>query len=331
MGTASQDLLRMGFSFAVSQALYVAAELGIADLLQEGPRSTEDLAQATGCDADALYRVLRFLASEGVFREEAPRRFAQTGLSDALRADAPASPRDFIRMVNEEPYAAWARLLYSVRTGKPAFDKVFGASRFEWLAGHPDQAALFQRAMIALGQSGNEAVAEAYDFSACKRVVDVGGGHGQLLSAIVTRNPHLSGVLQDLPAGIEAARKGVGGPLPGCELVAGDFFAGVPAGGDVYIMKRVIHDWDDERAVRILDNCRRAMAPGGKVLVAEMIVPPGNDRHPIKVMDLNMLVVTGGLERTQEHFEQLLARVGLRLTRVIATRSPLSILEAVAA
>lgn len=331
MGTASQDLLRMGFGFAVAQALHVAAELGIADLLHEGSRSTEDLAQATGTDADALYRVLRFLASEGVFREEAPRRFAQTELSDALRADAPASPRDFIRMVNAEPYAAWAELLYSVRTGKPAFDTVFGASRFEWLAEHPEQAALFQRAMIALSLGANVEVAEAYDFSACKRVVDVGGGHGQLLSAIVTRNPHLSGVLQDLPAGIAAAREGVGGPLPRCELVAGDFFESVPAGGDAYIMKKVIHDWDDARAAKILDNCRRAMATGGKVLVAETIVPTGNERHPIKVMDLNMLVVTGGLERTQEHYERLLARAGLRLARVIATRSPLSILEGVAA
>jgi SAM-dependent methyltransferase len=331
MGTASQDLLRMGFGFAVAQALYVAAELGIADLLSEGSRSTEDLAHATHSDADALYRVLRFLASEGVFREEAPRRFAQTELSDALRADAPASPRDFIRMINEEAYTAWGHLLHSVRTGKTAFEQVFGAPRFEWLAGHPEQAALFQRAMIALSQGSNVEVAEAYDFSACKRVVDVGGGHGQLLSVIVARNPHLSGVLHDLSAGVAAARKGVGGPLPRCELVAGDFFESVPAGGDAYIMKKVIHDWDDTRAAKILDNCRRAMAPGGKVLVAETIVPNGNERHPIKVMDLNMLVVTGGLERTREQYESLLARAGLRLMRVIATRSPLSILEAVAA
>src|SRR4051812_4811620 len=199
MGTPSQDLLRMGFGFAFAQAIYVAAEVGIADLLRDGSRSIEDLAQTTRTDAEALYRVLRFLASEGVFREESPRRFVQTDLSDALRADASDSPRDFIRMVNQEPYAAWGHLLHSVRTGRTAFEHVFGAPRFEWLASHPEQASLFQRAMIALGQGNNLEAAKAYDFTGCKRVVDIGGGHGQLLSAIVTRNPHLSGVLYDLP------------------------------------------------------------------------------------------------------------------------------------
>jgi SAM-dependent methyltransferase len=331
MGTPSQDLLRMGFGFAVAQALHVVAELGIADLLQDGPRSADDLARATQTDAGALYRVLRFLAGEGVFQEDSAGRFAQTELSGGLRTDAPDSPRDFIRMINQEPYAAWGQLLHSVRTGSTAFEQVFGAPRFAWLASHPEQAALFQRAMIALSQGANTEAAEAYDFAGCKRVVDVGGGHGQLLSAIVTRNPHLSGVLIDLPAGIAAARTGLGGPLPRCDLVAGDFFESVPAGGDIYIMKKVIHDWDDERAAKILDNCRRAMTPGGKVLVAETIVPPGNDPHPIKVMDLNMLAVTGGLERTRQQYQQLFTRAGLRLERVIPTRSPLSILEAVAA
>ena len=329
MGTPSQDLLRMGFGFAVAQALHVAAELGIADLLQDGPRNAGDLARATGSDAGALYRLLRFLAGEGVFREESAGRFAQTELSAGLRANAPESPRDFIRMINKEAYAAWGQLLHSVQTGSTAFEHVFGAPRFEWLASHPEQAALFQRAMIALSGGANVEAAEAYDFAGRHRVVDVGGGHGQLLSAIVTRNPHLSGVLYDLPAGIAAARTGVGGPLPRCDLVAGDFFASVPAGADIYIMKKVIHDWDDGRAAKILDNCRRAMAPGGKVLVAETIVSPGNDPHPIKLADLNMLAVTGGMERTQEQYERLFARAGLRLARVIATKSPLSILEAI--
>lgn len=331
MSAASQRLLQMGFGFAAAQALHVAAELGIADLLQQGPRSADDLAQATGTDAGALYRVLRFLAGEGVFREESERRFAQTELSDALRSDAPASPRDLIRMINKEAYAAWGHLLHTVRTGETAFEHVFGAQRFEWLSRHPEAAALFQRAMVSLSQGGNLEVAEAYDFAGCKRVVDVGGGHGQMLSAIVTRNPHLTGVLYDLAGGIEAARAGVGGPLPRCDLVVGDFFAAVPEGGDVYIMKKVIHDWDDARAATILDNCRRAMTPGGKVLVVETLVPAGNDPDPIKRMDLNMLVVTGGRERTRAEFERLFAQAGLRLTRVIATRAPLSILEAVAA
>jgi SAM-dependent methyltransferase len=234
-------------------------------------------------------------------------------------------------MINKEAFAAWGQLLHTVRTGETAFEHVFGAQRFEWLSRHPEAAALFQRAMVSLSQGGNLEVAEAYDFSGCRRVVDVGGGHGQMLSAIVTRNPHLAGVLYDLAGGIEAARAGVGGPLPRCDLVAGDFFAAVPEGCDAYIIKKVIHDWDDERAATILSNCRRAMTPGGKVLVVETIVPAGNDPDPIKLMDLNMLVVTGGRERTRVEFEGLFAQAGLRLARVVATRAPLSILETVAA
>ncbi|MGZ5096316.1 MAG: methyltransferase, partial [Burkholderiales bacterium] len=197
----------------------------------------------------------------------------------------------------------------------PAFEQVFGAPRFEWLASHPEQAEIFQRAMIAISQGSNEAVADAYDFSASLHIVDVGGGHGQLLSLILARNPHLSGILFDLPAGIAAARAGIGGKLPRSELIAGDFFQAVPA-ADTYILKKVIHDWDDERAAKILRNCRDAMLPVGKVLLAETIIPGGNNPHPIKVLDVTMLAVTGGLERTEEQFAHLLSRAGLRLRRV---------------
>jgi len=328
MSPPSQQILRLGFGFAVSQALRVVAELEIADLLADGERTADELSRATDTDADGLYRVLRLLASEGVFREVSPRRFAQTELSATLRSDLPSSPRDFVRMINSEPFRAFADLLHSVKTGRPAFDHVFGSPRFEWLASHPEQAALFQRAMIALGQGNNEAVADAYDFSACRRVVDVGGGHGQLLSAILARNPHLSGVLFDLPAGIAAARAGVGGALPRGELVAGDFFESVPAGADTYILKKVIHDWGDERAAAILRNCRSAMLPTGKVLVAETIIPPGNEPHPIKVLDVTMLAVTSGRERTEDQFADLFSLAGLHLERVIATAAPISILEA---
>ena len=207
---------------------------------------------------------------------------------------------------------------------------MFGAPRFEWLDSHPKEAALFQQAMVALSMGGSLDVAHAYDFSPCRRVVDVGGGHGQLLSTVVTANPHLTGVLFDIPTGIEAARTGVGGPLPRCDLVAGDFFASVPA-ADTYLIKKVIHDWGDEDAARILHNCRRAMLPDGWILVIETIVPPGNEPDPIKLMDLNMLVVTGGVERTMAAYEGLFALAGLRLTRVLPTSAPLSIIEAVAA
>lgn len=328
MVSPAQHLIRLGFGFAVSQALRVVADLEIADRLSAAERSVDDLAAETNCQAEALYRVMRLLAAEGVFRETAARRFALTDVGAALCSDARSSPRDLIRMLNREPYLAFAQLGHSVRTGLPSFEKVFGKPRFDWLADHPDEAALFQHAMIALGQGANEAVAAAYDFGPFARVVDVGGGHGQLLSEILKRYPHLSGVLFDLPAGVQAARAGVGNLPPGTEFAAGSFFDAVPTGADAYILKKVIHDWDDVRAVRILRNCRDAMKPGGRVLVAETIIPPGNEPDAIKLIDANMLVVTGGVERTEAEYAALFTAAGLRLDRVIPTDQPISILEA---
>ncbi|MCA1439981.1 ubiquinone/menaquinone biosynthesis protein [Ensifer sp. IC4062] len=326
MASTSQQIMRLGFGFAVSQALRVIIELGIPDLLAAGEQSVDELAAATQSKADALYRVMRLLAPEGVLREVAPRRFALTELGAMLRSDQ-SGPRDFVRMINSEAYLAFEQLLYSVRTGKPAFDKVFGSPRFDWLSEHPEQAALFQRAMVALSQGSNEAVAEAYDFGPFTRVVDVGGGHGQLLSAILARNPHLSGVLFDLPSGLAAAQQGAGGNLPRTEFVAGDFFESVPS-GDVYVVKKVVHDWDDDRAVVILRNCRKAMQQSGKVLVAETLVPPGDEPNLIKEIDVVMLAITGGLERTEAQYASLFKAAGLQLERVIQTKGPISLLEA---
>jgi SAM-dependent methyltransferase len=329
MPNPSQQIMRLGFGFAVSQALRVIIELGIPDLLAVGEQSVDELAAATQSDADALYRVMRLLAPEGVVREVLPRHFELTEVGAVLRSDQ-SGPRDFVRMINSEAYLAFEQLMHSVRTGKPAFDKVFGSPRFDWLSAHPEQAALFQRAMVALGQGSNEAVAEACDFKPFTRIVDVGGGHGQLLSAILARNPHLDGVLFDLPSGVAAARQGAGGDLPRTEFVAGNFFESVPA-GDVYVIKKVIHDWDDRRAAAILQNCRKAMLPNGKVFVAETLVPPGDEPNQIKGIDVVMLAVTGGLERTQTQYESLFDAAGLRLQRVIQTRGSISILEASAA
>jgi hypothetical protein len=326
MSSPSHQIMRLGFGFAVSQALRVIIELGVADLLAAGEQSVDELATATHSDADALYRVMRFLSPEGVFRELQPRHFELTEVGAVLRSDRPG-PREFVRMINSEAYLAFEQLLHSVRTGKPAFDKVFGSPRFDWLSEHPEQAALFQRAMVALSQGGNEAVADAYDFRPFSRIVDVGGGHGQLLSAILARNPHLSGVLFDLPSGVATAHQGAGGDLPRTEFVAGDFFESVPS-GDVYVIKKVVHDWEDGRAAVILRNCREAMLPNGKVLVAETLVPPGDTPNEIKAIDVVMLAVTGGLERTEAQYASLFDAAGLRLERVIQTRGPISILEA---
>jgi O-methyltransferase domain/Dimerisation domain len=329
MASPSEQIMRLGFGFAVSQALRVVIELGIPDLLADGKKTADELAVQTGSHADALHRVLRLLAAEGVMREVTPRCFELTAMGAALRTDR-EGPRDFIRMINSEAYLAFEQLSHSVSTGKPAFDQVFGSSRFDWLSKNPQPAALFQDAMVALGQGSNEAVAEAYDFKPFTRIVDVGGGHGQLLSAILTRNDHLAGVLFDLPSGVEAARRGIGGDLPRTEFVAGDFFERVPS-GDVYVLKKVIHDWDDERAETILTNCRKSMQPGAKVLVAETLVPPGDEPDQIKTIDVVMLAITGGLERTEAQYARLFAASGLRLERVIHTGVSLSILEASAA
>ena len=329
MSNVSERLIRLGLGFVVSQALRVVIDLDIPDLLAAGERSVEDLATATHTNADALHRILRALAAEGVFSETAPRIFRLTDLGAALRSDEPG-PRDFIRMINSEPYLAFERLMHSVRTGAPAFDEVFGRPRFAWLSQHPEQAALFQRAMIAMGRNTNDAIAEAYDFGPFTRLVDVGGGHGQLLSAILARNPHLQGVLFDLPSGVAAARQSAGDKLAGAEFVAGDFFAGVPA-ADAYVLKKVIHDWEDERAVTILHNCLGALTPGGKVLVAETLVPEDDEPAEIKNIDMVMLAITGGLERSVPQYAALFDAAGLRLNRVIPTRGPISILEAAAA
>ena len=211
METASARLMRLGFGFAVSQAIRVVAELKICDLLSTGDRAIGDLAAATGSNAGALYRVMRLLAGEGVFREVSAGRFALTEISRALRSDEPTGPRNFLRMINSEAYLAFARLSDSVRTGEPVFEAVFGKPRFDWLADHPVEAALFQQAMISLSAGANEAVAEAYDFGSHSHVVDVGGGHGQLLSAILARHPNLNGTLFDREAGIASATSRPGG------------------------------------------------------------------------------------------------------------------------
>jgi len=328
MVNSAQHIVRLAFGFAVSQALRVVADLEIADHLGDGEWSVDDLAAQTHSNADGLYRVMRLLAAEGLFRETMARRFRLSELGEALRSDTGSSPRDLIRMLNGEPYLAFAQLSHSVRTGLPAFDEVFGKPRFDWLADHPDEAALFQRAMITLSQDSNEAIAEAYDFGAFSRVVDVGGGHGHLLSAILARHAHLSGVLFDLPSGIQMIRSAAGSNFQRTEFVTGSFFESVPRGADVYVIKKVIHDWSDEQAVVILRNCRDAMTPQGKVLVAETIIPVGNEPNPIKLIDVNMLVVTGGKERTQAEYAALLATAGLRLERVISTSQPISVLEA---
>ena len=327
-------LTQMLFGAFVSQAVSVAAELGVADLLAAGPRAVDALAAATRTHERSLYRVLRTLASVGVFREAGERVFEMTPLAEPLRSDAPNTVRNgAIFMGAEWHWRVYGEMLHSVRTGESAWSRAHGADVFGYFAANPERGEVFNRAMTDMSAAAAAAVTEAYDFGGIGTLVDVAGGHGRLLAAVLRANPGARGVLFDLPQVIAGApatleREGVSERV---ELASGDFFAAVPEGADAYMMKHIIHDWDDERAARILGNVRRAMRDGGRVLLVETVVPEGNEPHFGKLMDLEMLVSPGGVERTEREYRELLARAGLELRRVTPTRSYVSIVEAVKA
>jgi O-methyltransferase domain/Dimerisation domain len=324
-------MLRMISGFWLSRALYAAAKLGLADLLKGGPRTVDDLAKLSGTHAPSLYRVLRALASAGVFSEAPDGRFSSTPLSSTLETDAPASLRGFaIAELGEDHYPAWAELLNSVRTGEIAFNRLFGMSVWEYRAQHPDDARVFDEAMASFTAAGNEAILSGYDFSPFRKIVDVGGGDGSLIEGILKTNPAMLGVVFDLPHAVMHAQQRLeaAGLTNRCQAIKGDFFESVPNGGEAYVLKWIIHDWDDDKAVTILRHCRRAMPQQAKLLLIEAVIPPGNTPSFHKFMDLNMLVMTGGRERTEDEYRALLAAADLNLTKIIATRSEMSVLEA---
>ena len=321
----------------VSQALYVAAKLGLADLVADGPRSCADLAEATKTHEPSLHRLLRLLASSGVFREVEPGSFSLTSIGECLRSGEGSSRA--AAMLFAGPFIrSWNELLFSVQTGEPAFERVFGMKPFEYLPKHPEEAAIFNEAMTAVSAQTAKNVPAAYDFSTFQTVVDAGGGHGVLLAAILKANPGLRGILFELPHVADGARKNLeGAGLSGrCEVVAGDFFESVPAGPDAYILKSVIHDWDHEHSVRILQNCRRALCPSGKLLLVELVLPSPVDQSLRSMIatgsDVNMLVNVGGRERTDADFAELFQAAGFKLTRIVPIEGSLaSVLEGVPA
>jgi len=324
------QMLQMISAFWLSRSIYAAAKLGLADLVRERPRTVAELADATETHAQSLHRLLRALASAGVFAEDEAGRFQTTPLAATLERDAPGSMRAFaMTELGEEHYPAWGELLHSLRTGETAFDKVFGMPVFDFFARNPENARIFNDAMTGLTSVVNAAVVEAYDFKPFRRVVDVGGGHGGFLAAVLDASPEAAGVLFDSPQVVEGAHallesQGIAGR---CEAVGGDFFEGVPAGGDLYTLKWIIHDWDDAQSARILRNVRAAMSDGGRLILVEQVIPPGNEPSLGKFVDLNMLVMTGGRERTEGEFRALYDAAGFRLTRVVHTASPMSIVE----
>jgi hypothetical protein len=324
-------LFQMATSYWVSQAIYVAAKLGIADLLKDGPQSCVTLAAATGSDGASLFRLLRALASVGVFAHVRGDCFALSRLAESLQTEAPGSLRAMVITIGEIHYQACGSLLHSVQTGFPAFNDVFGASLFDYLKHNAGAADAFNGGMTNLSSMLAYAVLMAYDFSGISSIVDVGGGQGELVRKLLQFNPSMKGTVFDTASAIESAERRLGDNAPGrrCAYVTGDFFNSVPQGADAYLLCGVIHDWDDSRAVRILSNCRRAMTEKGRVLIVDMLVPDTDARSFSKLLDLNMLVMNGGRERTQAEFCALLDAAGCKLKRIIPTMAPQSVIEAI--
>jgi hypothetical protein len=318
--------------FVISSLIVLAGKLQIADLLDSGPKTCDELARLTGTHAPSLYRILRALASEGIFHEVGPGMFTQSRLSEFLRTDIPGSMRNLTATFLDPALCrsfSPEEVEYSLRTGKPAFEKVAGKSFFEHFSGNAIGAD-FHKAMTDMSTIQSPAIAAAYDFSQTDVVCDIGGGYGHLIGTILESNPQVSGVLFDAPVVIEQARSAPAKEIlrSRCQFISGNFFDAVPAGARTYIMKWILHDWDDDRARMLLSNVRKVISSDGRLLIADSVVPPGNFFEPSKLMDIIMLVGLSGLERTEAQFRDLLVTTGFRLTRVIPTKCPLSIVEA---
>ncbi|HEY6389101.1 MAG TPA: methyltransferase [Candidatus Acidoferrum sp.] len=319
------QLMELSYGLISTQALYVVAKLGIADLLSDGPKTAGQLAALTGCDADFLQRLLRFLVSKGVFAHSAG-RFELNDVGSMLRADAPRSARPMALYFGSAwNWNTWGNLLGSVTKGKTAFDLVHGAGFFEYIDTHADDAAIFSQYMDTLVRDFAKPVLMSYDFSQKKHLIDIGGGHGALLLAALEANTGLRGTLFDLPKVVNGARAVVegAGMQDRCTLIEGSFFESVPSGGDVYLLSNILHDWDNEDCLRILKNCRTAMGSDSSLLVCEAILPDG-DFSPIWLFDLVMLALTGGRQRTVAQFSALFQKAGLKLGQL----NPLGLIEA---
>lgn len=324
----------MARAYMSSACLYAAAKLKIADFLAAGPQPAAELARAANTNEDALYRILRALATTGVFSETTPRTFANTPLSETLRSDVPESARDAVLFTADPMHMKiYGELTYSVETGVPAFKKVTGLEPFELFQKDAEQNKLFNAAMTSIAAQLIQPVIEVYDFGETGTLADVGGGHGALLAAILGKHRGLHGILYDLAHVAEGGRKMLEsrGLSSRCQIVAGDFFQSVPA-ADNYVMKSVIHDWDDERSLKILKNCANAMrGPAGKIILLEMPIGPMNEPGMAKWIDIEMLTIAGGRERTEEEYAALFSKAGLKPGRVVRTQSPIAVIEAVKA
>ncbi|TDR80078.1 methyltransferase [Paludibacterium purpuratum] len=329
---AQQAMRRLVTGAWVSQAIVVAAELSIADHLADGERSVNDLAVASGANPDALYRLLRALTCVGLFQEgHAGRTFRNTALSETLRSERPGSLRSLVRQMGIEIlWQSWGNTLYSVRTGQSAFHRLAGQTLFDYIGTHPEAAEIVNDAMASLSEQEAPTVVDAYDFSAAATIVDVGGGHGLLLAEILAATPKARGILLELPHAAEGAlRLFAERDLSSrVDVIVGNALEAVPTGGDIYLMKHIVHDWDDAHAIRFVSNCAAAMPADGKLLLIEMVLPPPNQPHFAKLLDLHMLVnYPGGRERTIEEFKRLYEAAGLQLTRINPTSGTTCVIE----
>ena len=325
-------LMEIGLGAWLTQALYAGAKLGIFDELAGGPATADDIARRVDSHPEATYRLMRALASNGFLKKRRDGRFELTRLGDGARSDAPGSMAPMLLFIGHpKHWEHWGQLLYSVKTGKTAAEMLRGMPIFEYFDTDPDLAGVFNNAMTGVSNLAIETLVPTYDFTRFKTIVDVGGGHGALLSAVLKQAPDARGVLFDLPSVVAGAAPVLeaAGVSDRTTVTGGSFFESVPEGGDLYLMKTIIHDWDEDSALAILRNVRSAIAPGGTLGLIEMVLPEGTPNHPGMLIDMEMLVTAGGRERTAAEYAELLARAGFRQTRVITTVGPAALVEAV--
>ena len=325
------QMMQLITGFWTSCCIYAAAKLNIADQLTIKPKTVDQLAEATHSHAPSLYRVLRALSGAGIFNENNLHQFELTPLGATLQSDVPGSMRAMALAQLGDHYGAWGNLVYSIKTGKTAFDNVEGMPVWKYYETHPDEGVNFMKAMTGLTAAAVMNVLPVYDFSHFNTITDIGGGNGALLMAVLNAAPNAKGIVFDEEYVVDKTEKQLSekGFSDRCRTEAGSFFDFVPKGADAYLMKMILHDWDDEKSLQILRNCYLAMKPGSKLLVIEALIPEGNTPHPGKFLDINMLAMTGGKERTEKEFVALFAKAGLKLSRIIHTYSPMfSIVEA---
>lgn len=326
------QLIQMASAYWISKIVYAAAKLDLADHLADGPKSADELSDPTGTHAPSLHRLMRTLASLGVLTSVDDRRFALTPLGLALKKDAPGSAKSSVLTFAGPTFVtAFEEIMHSLRTGDTGFEAAFGMPVFDYFAQHQDEASLFSETMVGINGGEALAVAAAYDFSGFETIVDVGGATGNMLAAVLSHHQEPRGILFDMPHVVADApalleREGVADRVT---IESGSFFESVPAGADAYILSHIIHDWSEDQCLTILANCRKAMKPDSRLLIVECVIPPGDAPDFGKILDIVMLVCPGGQERTAEEYDSLLSKAGLKITRVIPTDSPVSIVEAV--